>query len=160
MTVERARASGHRRGRGDKGAALVEFGIIMPILFLLLFGIIEFGWTFYQLNDVRQSARETARLVAVNYKTSDVSGDIQTQQIVDEVCLRMEEGNVDVAITLNGSGVGDSAIVVVERKYDPLTGFLTFAYDPAQIDSTVKIRLEQIATLADEPNESDFGDCP
>lgn len=132
----------------------------MPILFLLLFGIIEFGWTFYQLNDVRQSARETARLVAVNYKTSDVSGDIQTQQIVDEVCLRMEEGNVDVAITLNGSGVGDSAIVVVERKYDPLTGFLTFAYDPAQIDSTVKIRLEQIATLADEPNESDFGDCP
>ncbi|MGQ0833075.1 MAG: TadE/TadG family type IV pilus assembly protein, partial [Microthrixaceae bacterium] len=47
------KTSGGGRGKRDRGAALVEFAIIMPIFFLLVFGIIEFGWAFFQLLDVR-----------------------------------------------------------------------------------------------------------
>ena len=61
--------SNHNRGKGDEGAALVEFALIAPILFLLIFGVIEFGWAFSQNMDVRHGARETARLAAVNYGT-------------------------------------------------------------------------------------------
>jgi len=151
----------HRQsGRNQRGAALVEFAIVMPILFLLIFGIIEFGWAFYQLNDVRNGARETARLAAVNYKETSVTGPTQTQQIIDEICGRIEEGNIDISISLNGTAVGDSVTVEIERAYRPLTGFLTAIYNPASVDSSVEMRLEQAATFDDEPNDATFGDCP
>lgn len=140
--------------------ALVEFAIIAPLIFLLLFGIIEFGWTFYQLNDVRQSARETSRLAAVNYRTSAVTGATQTQQIVDEVCDRMEEGDVEIAISKTTAAVGAEVTVTVRRDYHSLTGFLDSFYNPSSINSTVKTRLEQKATFADEPDENTFLDCP
>lgn len=157
--AEHAPPRRRKRGRGDRGVALVEFAIIAPLLFLLIFGIMEFGWTFYQLNDVRQGAREAARLAAVNYRTSAVSGSTQTQQIVDEVCNRMEEGSIDMTIALNGTTVGDAVAVTIEREYKPLTGFLKSIYNPRSINSTVKTRLEQDADFVDEPNEPDFVDC-
>ena len=56
-----------QRGRRprERGAVLVEFAIISPVLALLLFGVIEFGWAFSQNLDVRHGAREAARLAAV-----------------------------------------------------------------------------------------------
>ena len=48
----------------------MEFAIVVPIFFLLIFGIMEFGWAFFQKLDVRSGANEGARLAAVNYKTS------------------------------------------------------------------------------------------
>ena len=40
----------------------IEFAIAAPLLFLLLFGIIDFGWAFSQNLDVKHAAREGARL--------------------------------------------------------------------------------------------------
>jgi Flp pilus assembly protein TadG len=54
------------RGRRERGASIVEFAIVAPLLFLLLFGIIDFGWAFSQNLDVKHAAREGARLAAVN----------------------------------------------------------------------------------------------
>ena len=54
------------RLRGDDGVALVEFAIVAPVLFMLLFGMIDFGWQFAQLQDVRQASREGARMAVVN----------------------------------------------------------------------------------------------
>lgn len=50
----------------DQGAALVEFGLLAIPLFVILFGIIEFGWAFYQQLDVSHGAREGARIAVVN----------------------------------------------------------------------------------------------
>lgn len=43
------------------GAAAVEFAFIAPILLLLLFGIIGYGYTFSVYNGVQQLAAEAAR---------------------------------------------------------------------------------------------------
>ncbi|HSP04647.1 MAG TPA: TadE family protein, partial [Acidimicrobiales bacterium] len=70
-TRRRRRFGLRRHGDGDeRGAALVEFALIATPLFLILFGTIEFGWAFFQLNDIRHGAREGIRLVAVD---SDVT---------------------------------------------------------------------------------------
>lgn len=162
---DRSKAGSRVRGRGDDGAALVEFAVVALLLFTLLFGIMEFGWSFYQMNDVRQGAREGARLAAVNYKTSNVSGSTQTAQIVGEICDRIEEGNVELVISSSGTGIGDSVTVEVLRKYEPLTGFFAAVFNPNSLDSSVEMRLEQVATFADEPDETGdpalaFKDCP
>lgn len=45
----------------DKGASLVEFAVVAPLLFLLLFGVIEFGRAIATHTAVTTAAREAAR---------------------------------------------------------------------------------------------------
>ena len=42
-----------RRGRGERGAALIEFALAFPILFLLMMGVVDFGVN-YEPADVAQ----------------------------------------------------------------------------------------------------------
>jgi Flp pilus assembly protein TadG len=54
-----------RRGRDERGSALVEGAIVIPVLFLILFSVIDFSWAFYQYISLRQGVREGAREAAV-----------------------------------------------------------------------------------------------
>ncbi|HET9261280.1 MAG TPA: TadE/TadG family type IV pilus assembly protein [Acidimicrobiia bacterium] len=47
--------------RSDRGANLVEFALIAPLLFLLLFGVIEFARLIHGFTTVWTAAREGAR---------------------------------------------------------------------------------------------------
>ena len=49
-------ASGHERG-----AAALEFALVMPILFLTMFGILQYGLYFNDSLNARQGVREAAR---------------------------------------------------------------------------------------------------
>jgi hypothetical protein len=54
-----------RRGRGERGTALIEGAIVIPVLFLILFSVIDFSWAFYQYISLRQGVREGAREAAI-----------------------------------------------------------------------------------------------
>ena len=45
----------------ERGAALVELAIVLPLLLLILVGIIEFGLLFYNQQVLTNSSREGAR---------------------------------------------------------------------------------------------------
>jgi len=45
----------------QKGAAMVEFAIVLPLLLLIVFGIIEFGIIFYDQQVITNASREGAR---------------------------------------------------------------------------------------------------
>ena len=47
-------------GDREKGASLVEFAVVLPLLILLVFGIMEAGWLFAQQVEVRNAAEENA----------------------------------------------------------------------------------------------------
>ena len=50
---------------GDKdGSALVEGAVLVPLLFVLLFGVYEFSWFFYQQHLVSTGIRDAARYLA------------------------------------------------------------------------------------------------
>src|SRR5439155_17052878 len=53
------------RLRKDDGAAAVEFALIVGVLVMLIFGMLQFGLTFFELQNLRASAREGGRLGAV-----------------------------------------------------------------------------------------------
>lgn len=59
MNLRRRRTS-HAHGP-DRGAAVVEFALVMPILFLIVFGIIQYGLYFNDSLNARQGVREGAR---------------------------------------------------------------------------------------------------
>jgi len=52
--------------RDPAGASALEFGVIAPILILLIIGMIEFGWVFQNQLAITHAAREGARLASVN----------------------------------------------------------------------------------------------
>lgn len=58
--------------RADRGAVAVEFGLLLPLLLLILLGIIDFGFMLNAKVTVTQAAREGARLEAVG-QHSEVS---------------------------------------------------------------------------------------
>jgi Flp pilus assembly protein TadG len=47
--------------KNQKGAAAVEFAIIAPLLFVFLFGIVEFGLLLYNKAVITNACREAAR---------------------------------------------------------------------------------------------------
>lgn len=53
-----------RRSRW-RGQSLVEFALVLPVFFLLLFGLIDMGRYVYLNSTLSQAAREAARVAAV-----------------------------------------------------------------------------------------------
>jgi Flp pilus assembly protein TadG len=47
--------------KSEKGAAAVEFALVLPLLLVLVFGIIEFGFLIYNKAMITNASREGAR---------------------------------------------------------------------------------------------------
>jgi Flp pilus assembly protein TadG len=59
--------------RSERGAELIEFALVTPILILLLAGIFDFGMMFRTFEAVTNAAREGARVgVLPGYAAADV----------------------------------------------------------------------------------------
>jgi Flp pilus assembly protein TadG len=58
------RLSSKRFLRRTKGAAIIEFALVVPILFLLVWGIISFSRAYQRLNALSSSLREGARVAS------------------------------------------------------------------------------------------------
>ena len=73
----------HRKPEKDKreeGQAMVEFALILPIFLLILCGIIDFGWLFYNQLSLNNACREGARYAVVN-----TAEDASTQAIINHI---------------------------------------------------------------------------
>jgi len=59
--------------RRDRGAAAVEFALILPALLLILFGIIDFGRMYNAQITASQAAREGARVAMLGGSDAEVT---------------------------------------------------------------------------------------
>jgi Flp pilus assembly protein TadG len=69
--------------RREEGAAAVEFALIVGVLAMLIFGMLQYGLAFFELQNLRSAAREGARIGAVGatatqvkQRVSDMSGGV------------------------------------------------------------------------------------
>ena len=128
-----------RRDR-ERGAAVVEFAVVLPLFLVLVFGVMEAGWLFAQQIEVRNAAREGARLAVVDFPDPGDSG-----LIISETCSRaaLSASRASVYLTQNNAAtVNASAVVTVAQRYDSLTGFLPM-FDNVLISSTAEMRIER-----------------
>lgn len=63
--------------RKQRGVAAVEFALIAPIVFLLLFGIVEFGLALWRKQVLTSAVREAARQGVVATNPRKTIGQIQ-----------------------------------------------------------------------------------
>jgi Flp pilus assembly protein TadG len=62
------------RLKNQRGQALVEFALILPILLTLVLGIFDFGTAYNYQNDMSQLANEAARYASVGSCGKDSTG--------------------------------------------------------------------------------------
>ncbi|MDO8611364.1 MAG: pilus assembly protein [Dehalococcoidia bacterium] len=139
-----------RRKNGEKGQALVEFTLLVPIFLLLLFAIVDFGMGFYSWITVTNSAREGARLGAVHAPLNVPSSPCYLKASLDQ-CIedrvratadRLDQSNMIVTITGEEGPPGDSVVVTVDYEYDlitPLAGIVSFVTGSNTFGSTLNL---------------------
>lgn len=124
----------------ERGANLVEFAVLAPLLIILLLGIVEFGWLFGQVNDVRHGAREGARIAAVN-------GVADQNELHTRTCDSMDLAGTSASVLFTDStnGLrGEEAVVKVVADPESLSNLsLITVFLPDSIESEVRFILEQ-----------------
>jgi Flp pilus assembly protein TadG len=116
--------------RQEDGAAAVEFALIVGVLAMLLFGMLQFGLAFFELQNLRAAAREGARAGAVGADESEVRAAVEDASL----------GSIDA---------GNSAIAV-QYSYDTsvttpgwATGTCPAVSDPNVTENTgVRVRID------------------
>ena len=107
-----------RRATGDRGAALVEFALLLPVFFMLVMGTFSAAVVYNDKASITQGAREAARYGATvptdQCTTLANCGGLTWAQMVQSVAVERSAGSAttsDVCVALvTGSGAAESAI--------------------------------------------------
>jgi Flp pilus assembly protein TadG len=102
------------RGQSRRGgAATVEAAVVLPVLFLVVFGLIAGGVGVFRYQQVAYLARESARWASVrggNYQRDTNLDSPTRQQIVDNAvtpyAVGMDPAALDVQVQLVNQGTG------------------------------------------------------
>lgn len=142
-----------RNLRFDRGANLVEFAIVAPLLLILLLGIIEFGLLFAHYNEVRHGAREGARYAAVSRPDYNGDSTVDNTDVLEVTCdsVDLPGGTVTVALALTTDDGGDGnpdrldyGTLTVTAGTSSLTGAPIIAgFIPNSLTNDAVFRLEQ-----------------
>jgi len=73
--LDAERLAAGRDGRGERGAVIVEFAFILPLLLLLTFGIIEFSKMYSTASTVSNATRAGARTASAEPRVSGFADD-------------------------------------------------------------------------------------
>lgn len=116
MPVLKLKRFGYRYGKKkERGQAMVEFVLVLPVFLLLVFGIVDFGMGFHAWLTVTNSAREGARLGAVRGSSA------QIVQRVQDTSDTLDVANMTVTVTNAQGDPGESVVVDVDYDYTLIT---------------------------------------
>ena len=119
-TQASAKTNGRQRGRGERGQALLETAITLPIVLLVSISIFEFGRAYQVQQVLTNAAREGARLAVLQGTTP---GDVQNR--VQQYLQAGQIANYSAAtVGVNqnstvvvGAGVAGASVVTVNLPF-------------------------------------------
>jgi Flp pilus assembly protein TadG len=147
---------GRARRNGEAGASAVEFALIGPIFLAILFGIIDYGYYFYQRFAISAAVRDGVRLGCTYLSTTPPSGDawsiardrakfiLQQGQILDytQVGWGPTAGSQYTTVTTaNGDAI---KLVTLSASYvfKPMIGLVPLPSAPMSYSMTMMLEQE------------------
>jgi Flp pilus assembly protein TadG len=109
--------------KDQRGASVVEFAIILPLIVWLIFGIMEIGFVLYDKNMITQASREGARagvVFRVPAVTDDEIIEVVNNYLGTSLITFGEPQTATVTVTRNGLSAGDPLKVTVSYTYTAL----------------------------------------
>jgi Flp pilus assembly protein TadG len=169
----RNRTTLRTRLRSERGTALAELAIVIPLVMVLLLGMIDFGKAFNTWIDEQHLANEGARLAAVNYAVGGCSnsntnvclaqyiqqgadsGELRSGRSADsyapsqsatQVCISYPQNTANSPATRGLIGDPVQVTVSVDYKWlNYITGRLSLPGGTTPITGTATMRLDQPA---------------
>jgi Flp pilus assembly protein TadG len=121
-----------RATRSERGAAAVEFAIVAPLLFMLVFAVIQFGLAFLQVQTIRGAVREGGRAAAVGgtvdeardkvieAATGTIPESLKDSIDVDTTCEKGDnQQGTDVAVSFPVGALNGGTGIKVEIPFIP-----------------------------------------
>jgi Flp pilus assembly protein TadG len=114
-------AKAAKRRRRDRGAAAVEFALVMPLLLILVLGIAEFGRAYNIQTTLSAAAREGARVMALESSPSEARS---AAIAAAAPAVTLNAGQISVSpSTCTATGTPANATVVVTYPMTFITNF-------------------------------------
>jgi Flp pilus assembly protein TadG len=108
------------RASQERGAAAVEFALVLPVLVLLLLGIVELGMAFNTQLTLTAAAREGVRVMALSGSPSAA----RSATIAAAPGLTPPPAAGQIAVTPASCSPGQTATVIVTYPFTPVTSLL------------------------------------
>jgi Flp pilus assembly protein TadG len=142
------------RRRTERGAAALEFALVLPILLVLVFGLIQYGLYFWAYQGGADAARQAARTSAVgslatcdelSTNIDDAIGNLATD--TPEITRTYEPGESNAGTDVQA---GDFVTVSVSyRTIDLHFPFVPFINN-GEVTQTAEARVEYTETQPEE----------
>ena len=133
-----------------RGAVIVEFALVVPLLMIIVFGIIDFSRAYAQLNNINSSLREGARFAAAQRTTTvaDVKAEITRFSTAWANPIRVAEVTVcggPLPACAGGPAALDVVVSVTNYAIDlpTLGGFLRLANRQITVSRAVSFKWER-----------------
>jgi Flp pilus assembly protein TadG len=131
--------------RGRRGATLLEFALTFPVYIVVLMGIVDGGWLYYQQASLDGATRTACR----GGTTVDPgNGSVNIQSVYDFVIAKVPEeldemgvdsSNLSVNATTSGAPPTRTLICTVQQPYTALTRLVL---PDMTLTSTTAMRME------------------
>lgn len=122
----------------QSGAAAVEFAIIASLLFILLFGILEFGRMFYVFNTAQEVTRHAAREAVVRWVDNSSTSPAKTLALFGRTAMpagaEIMVDNIDIkyldadGVEITSGSLPPSAADNISACLDPSGTYDCIAY--------------------------------
>ena len=111
-----------RRGGRERGTALIEFTLVLPLLLVLTVAAVDFGRAFFTKNVLEQAAREGVRLRAV-------TSAVDTATVRARVLEVAQAGHITVSdLLVEGPNASRQVRVLVTGEFNPHEFSITVGY--------------------------------
>ncbi|NYF32348.1 MULTISPECIES: TadE/TadG family type IV pilus assembly protein [Sphingopyxis] len=121
--VRQIARTGLTLARGERGAAIVEMALVLPLLLALLMGVLVYGQYFMLAHNVQQAANDGARASIVGLDLADRSA-VATRAVARS--LQTVGGTHSVAVSETSE-----AITVAVTYTAPQDSFLRSSFVPS-----------------------------
>lgn len=112
----------------ERGAAAVEFAFVSGLLVMLLLGICDFGFMFYQQGTLASAAREGARYYAIHNLDANAADSAKSAVVAAAPGLGLTAANVTITAcpaAIPTAPPYPQTTVSVEKSYGGITGFFS-----------------------------------
>ncbi len=136
--------SKRKKHENEDGQSMVEFALILPVFLLILCGIIDFGWLFYNQLSLNNACREGARYAVVNTAdNADTSAIIEHIESTTTTVFANDGVDITVAYTSPSDPTSGDIRVSMQAEISFFTPVLSTVLGKEKtISSTVIMKVE------------------
>ncbi|HZJ77287.1 MAG TPA: TadE family protein [Clostridia bacterium] len=128
----------------EKGQSAVELALVLPILLIIVCGIMDFGWLFYNQLYLNNACREGARYAAVRTVVDDSQTIIESKIEGSLPGSLLDELDIDIIYSNPNKPLEGDVTIVLNSEMKILTPVMGVFYSDQKrpLTATVTMKVE------------------